>query len=155
VIITFFVPTVGLGCRSLGYIIYGCTSVVIMFLTIISTIFARVSETREKESATVKSFTASIAIALRRICSLLALINGTGLILLSFFQLTNLFDSCYCNSNVIGRGTKAYITISYTGPVAMMMSSRIAGTVLSGVVMAIYIIFLRLILRSPEDLDDC
>jgi len=42
-IIVVFTPTVGLGCCSLGYIIYGRTAIVTMFLNITSTNFARIS----------------------------------------------------------------------------------------------------------------
>ena len=45
-IIIVFTPTVGLGCRSLGYILYGAIAVLIMFFTIVSTILTRISETR-------------------------------------------------------------------------------------------------------------
>ncbi|KAF9783713.1 hypothetical protein BJ322DRAFT_875128 [Thelephora terrestris] len=73
--IVIFTPTIGLGCRSLGYLLYGALSIIIMVLTIISTIFARIAETRGARSSIVRFFTAFIAIALRRICLLLALVN--------------------------------------------------------------------------------
>jgi len=125
-----------------------------MFLTIISTISARISETREERSPEVKAFTKFIAIALRRICFLLALANGTGLILLSCLQFTNVLDNCYCNASVIGRGTGSYIIIFYNGSVTTMRNSRIGGTILSGVTMGVYMIFLWLTSALPADVDD-
>jgi len=136
-----FTPTVGLGCRSLGYTIYGGTAVVIMFLTIISTIFARISEI----STSVKDFTAFIAIALRRISFLLALINGVGLIVFSCFQFSHFLDNCYCNASVLSRGTGSHIIIFAAGSVTTMRNSRIVGAVLSGVVMVVYVVFIWLI----------
>jgi len=153
-IIIVYTPTVGLGCRSLGYIIYGGTAILIMFLSIISTIFAWISETREKRSTDIKAFTASIAIALRRICFLLALTNGTGLILLSCLQFTNVLDNCYCNASVIGRGTDSYIIIFYNGSIATMRNSRIGGTFLSAATMGVYMVFLWLTSALPADVDD-
>jgi len=153
-IIIVFTPTVGLGCRSLGYIIYGGTAIVIMFLTIISTIFARISETREESSTIVKDFTAFIAIALRRITLFLALINGVGLIVLSCFQFSHFLDNCYCNASVLGRGTGSYTTVFYTGSVTTMRLSRIVGTVLSGVVMVIFMVFIWLTSTLPADIND-
>ena len=114
-IIIVFTPTVGLGCRSLGYIIYGGVAIVVMFLNIISTISARISETREERSTVVKGLTNFIAVALRRISFLLALINGTGLIVLSCFQFSHFLDNCYCNGSVIGRGTDSYVIVFYNG----------------------------------------
>ena len=43
IIILIYTPTVGLGCRSPGHIIYGATTIIIMLLSI-STISARISE---------------------------------------------------------------------------------------------------------------
>jgi len=153
-IIIVFTPTVGLGCRSLGYTIYGGTAIIIMFLNIFSTIFARISETREKRSTVIKWFTGFIAIAFRRISFLFALISGVGLIVLSCFQFSHFLDNCYCNSSVIGRGTGSYIIVFYNGSVTTMMNSRIIGTVLSGVVMAIYMVFLWLMSALPVDIND-
>ena len=48
-------------CRGLGYIIYGTNVLVIMFLTIISTILARISELRRGGSSTVKDFASCFA----------------------------------------------------------------------------------------------
>ena len=137
-IVTVFTPTVGVGCRALGYILYGGIALLILFLTIISTIFARISETRHKESTTVKNFTAFIAITLRRISLFLAFLNATGLIVLSCLQFSHFLDNCYCNAGVIGRGTDSYITTSYEGWISTMRTARIVATVLAVVSMAIY-----------------
>jgi len=173
-IIITFTPTVGLGCRSMGYIIYGVTAIVIMFLAIASTIFAWVADAREKYNAeklknaenltnaekptdtegptNAKDSTASIAIALRRISFLLALTNGSGMILLSCLQFTNLLDNCYCNASVIGRGTDSYVTIVYNPSVTT--SPRVLGIILSGAAMITYMMFLWVTSTIPNDIDD-
>ena len=154
-IIIFFTPTVGLGCRSLGYTIYGAIAILIMFLTIISTIFARISETRKERSTIVKCITAFIAISLRRVTFLLALINGVGLIVLPCFQFSHFLDSCYCNASVISRGTNSYIIAVFNPDSVMTMrNSRIIGTALSGVVIIIYMIFIWLMSALPVDIGD-
>lgn len=144
-IIITFTPTVGLGCRSLGYIIYGTIAILIMFLSIISTVLAWISEIRQK------SLARSIAIALRKISFLLALTNGTGLILLSCLQFTSTLENCYCNASVLGRGVDSYITISYDG--SATISSRVSGTVISAVIMIIYTVFVWLTSTLPGDTD--
>jgi len=194
-IIIIFTPTAGLGCRSLGYIIYGTISILIMFLNIISTVLAWISETRKNSTdgegnseppggstdgkgnwrslkgstddegnlkvpqespsrffAIAFCKTSFFAIAFRKISFLLALMNGTGLILLSCLQFTSLLENCYCNASVLGRGVDSYITISYNG--SATIGSRIFGTVLSGAVMIIYTIFIWLIHAEPGDIDD-
>jgi len=153
-IIIVFTPTVGLGCRSLGYIVYGGIAIVIFFLTITSTIFARISETRHEKSTIVKNFTAFIAIALRRISLLLAFMNATGLIVLSCFQFSHFLDNCYCNASVLGRGTaNSYVLTTYEGLVSTMKTARISATALSAMSMATYMIFLWLMSSLPADID--
>ena len=150
-IIFVFTPPIGLECRSLGYVAYGVLSIVIMFLNIFSTIFARVSETREGKSTVVGGLTAFIAIAFRRISFMIALINGIGLIVLSCFQFAGLLDNCYCYASVLG--AKNFLVFSSTDQVTTIKDSRIVATLLSGVVMAIYMIYLRLMTLLPDDLD--
>jgi len=124
-----------------------------MFLTITSTIIARISETRERRFTFVKTLTASIAIALRRISVLLAFINTIGLILVFFFQFSNFLDNCYCNASVIGRGMDSYILLYKQGWIATMRNSRIVGTVLAISSTSIYMFFLWLVSPSSAESD--
>jgi len=116
-----------------------------LFLTVISTIFARISETRRERSTTVKAFAAFIAVTLRRISLLLAFINAAGLIVLCCFHFSFFLDNCYCNASVTGRGTDSYVIISYSWWVPTMRITRIVATVLAAVSMAIYMTSLRMI----------
>ena len=145
VVVIVFTPTVGLGCRSLGYIIYGGVSIIILFLTIVSTILARISETRQDESPYIKSITAFFAIVLRWICYLLALINSVGLITLSCFQFSNFLANCYCNSSVIGDGKSTYIAIVLKDWIPMMRKYRAAGVTIAAGSISIFMVVLRLI----------
>ena len=152
--IVIFTPTIGLGCRSLGYIIYGGLAIVILVLTMISTIFARISETRKERSAFAKSLTAFIAIALRRICVFLALMNMVGLILISCLQFSNFLDNCYCNASVLGDGKGSYIIISYVGWFGTMRTARIIATALAGGSMFVFMVFLWLMSALPAHIED-
>jgi hypothetical protein len=154
VITEYFAPRVGLGCRSLGYTLYGSVSVLILFFTIISTILARLSETRTNESAELKSVTGSIAIALRRLCLLLAFINTTGLVAISCFQFSRFLDTCYCNASVIGDGTGSYIVQVYYSWIPSMIRSRVAAITISGGSMAIYMFFLWFASALPDRVED-
>ena len=149
-VVVIFTPPVGLGCRSLGYILYGINAIVIMFFNIISTILVRFSETRTK-SSTIKDFTAFAAIILRRSSLLFAFANAVGFVVLSFLLFSGFLNNCYCLTGVIGRGSDAYIVVAtYEGWTSMMRASRIAATILAATCMAIYMIFLRLMTRLPE-----
>ena len=149
VVVIVFTPTVGLGCRSLGYIIYGGVSIIIMFLTIISTILARISETRKGTSPFVENVTAFFAITLRWICYLLALINSVGLIVLSCLQFSNFLANCYCNSSVIGDGKNTYIAIVLKDWIPLMKRFRAVGVTIAAGSMFIFMVALRLISSPP------
>ena len=148
--------TTGLGCRPLGYALYGATAILILFLAVTSTILVRnISETLDdKPSPIVKSFTAFIAITLRRVSRSLAFINATELVAISCLQFSHLIDNCYCNASVIGRGTGSYILVSLEGWISTMRASRIAGAVISVASMAIYVIFLRVFNSLPSEIID-
>ena len=153
-IIIVYTPTVGLGCRSLGYAIYGGIALLVMVFTIISTILARISETRRGSSRfSIKAVTAFIAVALRKISLSLAIINATGLIVLSCFQFSHFLDNCYCNSSVLGRGMGSYMIVSYEGWVSTMRNARIVGTVLSAASMVIYMIFISVLSSFSSGVD--
>jgi hypothetical protein len=153
-IIIVFTPPIGLECRSIGYIAYAVFSILVMFFNIISTIFARISETREARSPFAKGFATFIAISFRWLSFWLALINGVGLIALCCFQFSHFLDNCYCNSSVLGRGPESYIVVVFDGSASEMRLFRLIAVILSAVVMAIYMIFLRLVSSLPSDLDD-
>ena len=152
-IIVIFTPTVGLGCYSLGYILYGVISLFILYLTIASTIFVRISETRHERSIIVKRFTAFIAIAFRRTSLFLAFLNAAGLITFVFFQFTNFLDTCYCYASVTGLGVDSYVVATFDGWISVMRTSRILATILAAASMATYMIFLRIMSAFPSEID--
>ena len=121
-IIIIYTPRTGLGCRSLGYLIYGWIAITIMFFTIFSTAFARISEIRN-----YKSFAKMLIIATRCACFVLAFINSVGLIVLSCLQFSNVLDTCYCNASVLGNGANTYIVVILTELVDMMWNARVYG----------------------------
>lgn len=147
--IVIFTPTVGVSCQALGYILYGVMSLLILFLTIGSTILARISETRGDRPSAVKTLTGFIAVGLRRTSLLFAYINAVGLIILTCLQLSSFLDSCYCNASVIGRGTNSYVLTTYQGWIPTMRASRISATVLSVVSMTTYMTFLWITSAFP------
>ena len=151
-VVIIFTPTVGLGCRSLGYIVYAGVSIATMFLTITSTILARISETRKGKSPPLGSVTAFFAITLRWICYLLALANSVGLVALSCLQFSNVLASCYCNSSALGNGTNTYIIIDLQGWVSTMRNFRATGIVIATGSISVFMISLALISNPPKEM---
>ena len=152
VIIIVATPTVGLGCRSLGYTVYGGIAIIIMFLTIISTILARISETRKGKSPHVEDVTSFFAITLRRTCYVLALVNSVGLIVLSCFQFSNSLSNCYCNSSALGNGPNTYIVVVLQDWVSQMRLFRAIGIGISAGIIFLFMFALGLISAPPRGL---
>ena len=125
-----------------------------MYLTIASTILARISETRRENSATVRDYAARFSIFLRRFCFSLALFNAVGLVAFSTFHFTNVLRSCYCNGSVIGRGKDSYVIVLYFYWIPTILTGRIVGTILAGATMTIYMCSLRFFTTSDRGLAD-
>ena len=153
-IVVVFTPTVGLGCCSLGYTLYTGLSILIMFLTIISTILVRISETRKGKSPDVERVTTRLAITIRKVCFLLALLNAVGLVVLSCFQFSNLLYSCYCTSSVIGRGPNTYIVILLDDWVPIMRKARITGVAIAAGSVYVFMSSLAIINYPPAEMRD-
>ena len=152
VVIIVFTPTVGLGCRSLGYTAYGGISIIIMFLTIISTILVRISETRKGKSPIVENVTAFFAITLRWVCYSLALANSVGLITLSCFQFSNFLANCYCNSSALSNGVNTYIIVELQDWVPTMRNFRAIGVAISAGTISIFMFWLGMISSPPKEI---
>ncbi|TFK68411.1 hypothetical protein BDN72DRAFT_841793 [Pluteus cervinus] len=121
-VVVMLTPTIGLGCRSACFLIYGGLSSVIWFFMMVST-FLTFGATRMYESqlrpTRSQQFSRFLlkwsAILLRRFCKLAAIVNALWIIVFCFFQFTGFFNRCWCNSNVLKWGAdKAYIVIQYT-----------------------------------------
>jgi hypothetical protein len=52
-----------------------------------------------------------LSIVLRRLGKVVASFNAVWIIILSLFQFSNFYNSCYCNSSVLGLGAKAFNVI--------------------------------------------
>ncbi|KAF8996102.1 hypothetical protein BDQ17DRAFT_1250080 [Cyathus striatus] len=119
VVAAWFTPTRGLGCRSSSYLVYGILSTIVWFLLVVSSILSHYAtielmdgnKRRRISRGTVAS---TLAILLRRAGKFTALINAIWIVVSCTFQFTNFYDTCYCNSNVLGLRSHAYNVISLT-----------------------------------------
>ena len=127
-IIIVYTPTIGLGCRSLGYTAYGGLAIIIMFLTMFSTVLARIWETRkDNHYFLLKWIAMPLAITIRCTCLVLAFLNSVGLIALSCLQFSNFLSNCYCNSSALSNGTNAYVVVTLTDWITTMTKYRGIG----------------------------
>ncbi|KAH7924105.1 hypothetical protein BV22DRAFT_1013966 [Leucogyrophana mollusca] len=134
----WFTPTTKLGCRSLSYLIYGALSTIVWMLLVASSILGHYSIAYRPREARyhvpVAAQTArTLSTVLRWIGKTLAIINAIGLVASSVFQFSNLYDRCYCNGSVIGRGASAYILLD---PSAFPYFGQMRGSWLGALALA-------------------
>lgn len=154
-IIQVFTPTIGLGCLSARHIFFGGMSILILFFTIVSTILAHISKVHsERRQTTTNSFLAFAAIALRRVCVLLAFVNATVLIITYCLEFSGVFDTCYCNASVLGRGKNSYVVFIFDGWIGTMRNARIAATIITLASVLPFMTSLWYMSSFPTEIDD-
>ncbi|KAG2117043.1 uncharacterized protein F5147DRAFT_811149 [Suillus discolor] len=113
-LVAWFTPTTKIGCRFMGYLLYGAISTLIWMMLLVSSILAHYSAAGRRRV----SLSARVAIAsshiLRWTGKLLAIVNFFLVILACVFQYSNFYDRCFCNSSVFSRGGAAYDVIIET-----------------------------------------
>ncbi|KIK39143.1 hypothetical protein CY34DRAFT_89767, partial [Suillus luteus UH-Slu-Lm8-n1] len=106
VIVGWFTPTTGIGCRTMGYLLYGAISTLIWMMLLMSSVLAHHSAAYSGRLS--RSASARIALALshflRWMGKLCAVINFFLVICTCIFQYSNFYDRCFCNSSVFSRG---------------------------------------------------
>ncbi|KAG1895750.1 uncharacterized protein F5891DRAFT_1193754 [Suillus fuscotomentosus] len=121
VIVVYLTPTVGLGCRSLGYLIYGALATVVWAMLVMSSIlshyaFSYSDRPRSYFSSTTLGLVKLASNLLRWGGKLVAIVNAIWIIAAGMLQFTDIYDNCYCNSSVLGRGAQyAYDIVLFDG----------------------------------------
>ncbi|KAG0696828.1 hypothetical protein DFH29DRAFT_949264, partial [Suillus ampliporus] len=135
-----------MGCRCIGYLLYGVIATLIWMMLLISSILAHYSMIDSHRA----SLSARVALAfshlLRWTGKLLAVINFFVVVLACTFQYSNFYDRCFCNSSVFTRGSAAYtVIIETTAQAAQAKASWIgalamACTSASGFLILVYLL---------------
>ncbi|KAJ7176500.1 hypothetical protein C8R46DRAFT_1346538 [Mycena filopes] len=151
VVVVWFTPTRGLGCRSGAYILYGATSTLVWLLLVISASLAHHSTQAGTDIDGRVNYTRSTRVAgaasivLRRVGKVLAACNAMWIVLACIFQFSSFFDRCYCNSSVLGLGSFAYDVIQLVpADIATMKAAWIGGVALAGGSCILFVLFVNL-----------
>ncbi|RXW23554.1 hypothetical protein EST38_g2309 [Candolleomyces aberdarensis] len=148
----FIHHSVGLGCRSGSYLLFGVLSTIVWVFLLISSLLVHYVATSSPSSAHTRnepltfqghhggrsyplrlSIARHFAISLRRLAKLLATVNAIWILATCLFQFGNFFDRCYCNSSVFGRGSGAYNVIKLVASdVEPMKNAWVGGVCLAG-----------------------
>ncbi|KAG1757929.1 hypothetical protein EDB19DRAFT_1901417 [Suillus lakei] len=127
-IVEWFTPTTGMGCRSLGYLLYGVVSTLIWMMFLISSILAHYSAAYSNRESLSARVSLSFSHLLRRMGKLLAIANSLWVILTCILQYSGFYDTCFCNSSMISRGNAAaYVTIVETTAQAALAKAAWIG----------------------------
>jgi len=160
-IVVIFTPTTGLGCRSGSYILYGAVSTMIWAALLLSSYLAHYAKVRhDVDGAVSNGFNSAnlaqgLATFLRRLSILVAGCNTLSIVLACVFQFSNFYSTCYCNSSVLGRGgQRAYNIIAAGYDYGHMEAAWIGGIVLAGGCVAVYLLFLHLMLEPSHNTSD-
>jgi hypothetical protein len=119
IIIVFYTPTVGLGCRSGAYLVYAAASTLTWVLLVTSSILTHflatsrthagsTSEHPSSDRSKVLRFVRTLAIFLRRLGKSLAACNAIWIVLVCMLQFGGFFNRCYCFGSVLGLRSGAY-----------------------------------------------
>ncbi|PPQ91609.1 hypothetical protein CVT25_012790 [Psilocybe cyanescens] len=158
IIINWFVPTIGLGCRSASFIIYGALSTIVWIMLLISSLLTYYSvcttERRLLKGHGAVSISYRImswfSVLLRRSGKIIATLNTVWIISTALLQFGSFYDRCYCNSNVFGSRDNAYnVIIPNQDDATRMREAWIGGFSLASMSTALFIGFVFLLTNAP------
>ncbi|KIM49887.1 hypothetical protein M413DRAFT_15651 [Hebeloma cylindrosporum] len=155
IIIIWFTPTIGLGCRSASYIAYGLLSTLVWMMLLTSSILTYYSiNSPTIRGRVIPPFPARVArwlsIFLRRLGKLIAVLNALLLIATGLLQFSSFYDRCYCNSSVMGLGKRAYdVIVLVPDDIGGMRAAWIGGFVLAAGAATIFAGFVTIFIDPP------
>jgi hypothetical protein len=163
IMVVWYTPTRGLGCRSLAYIVYASVSTLIWFIMMLSTFLCHIYKnfqsspppytsrshshwqykpTHSSSRTSSRAAFRTLAISLRYVGNSLAIFNTTLVLLAGLFQFSGVFDNCYCDSSAIGRGTSNAFNVIYptdVGYIRSVWGAAVAMAIGSAVIVLIFV----------------
>ncbi|KAI0712933.1 hypothetical protein C8T65DRAFT_695138 [Cerioporus squamosus] len=137
ILVVYFSPTVGLGCESGAFLLYGVVATLVWVLMLSSSVFAHHAQpySHRADLRDVRGPThvaSTISVICRRLGKTLAALNTAWIILANIAQFSNFFDRCWCNSCALSLGSRAFSVINATASdIAGMKSGWIGGIILA------------------------
>jgi hypothetical protein len=129
IFIAYKTPTVGLGCRSGGYLIYGALGTAVLFLLVVSMLCSQAAMQRYQSEYAANadvdfsnefprtwqhSLLCILAVSTRFLGKFLAVSNTIWLILSSLFEYIGVYNTCWCKSCVVSLGDRAWAVLFKT-----------------------------------------
>jgi hypothetical protein len=139
VLIAYETPTVGLGCDSAGYLLYGIIATFSCLLLLLSTYLSHLySSALEPSPQPSKAiwWHATLALVTSHLGKSLAGLNALWLLCISVFQFTNLYNTCWCSSSIVSLHGNAWVVL-FASDLQIEQASKapwIGGVVLASMV---------------------
>ncbi|OAX33735.1 hypothetical protein K503DRAFT_851829 [Rhizopogon vinicolor AM-OR11-026] len=141
--------SLGLGCRSLTYIIYGVVSTVIWMMLLVSSILAHYSAAYSRRVSLPARVALALSHWLRWMAKLLAIVNSMWAVALCAIAYSNVFNTCFCNSSMFSRGKGAYNVLrETTAQVALVKATWIISLVMASVSVLFFLGLVNLLLDN-------
>ncbi|KAH7127145.1 hypothetical protein B0J11DRAFT_432600 [Dendryphion nanum] len=145
ILIAYYTPTKGIGCRTASYLIYGGLATLVWILLTTSMLFSHAAmvryqrEHRGYERTTTHSILCGFAVTTRILGKTIAVCNALWLLVTALLEYTGVYDRCYCRGNQTSLGmAKGWVALFKTeDQLADIATSPWAG----GVAMSILICF--------------
>ncbi|KAF7327802.1 hypothetical protein MKEN_00360000 [Mycena kentingensis (nom. inval.)] len=158
IVVSYYTPAEGIGCRTGSYILYGVASTVVWGIMVTSSLLSHYSTFTSTFNGrylhTTTTRTAGIlAIILRRTAKTLAAFNSIWIIVACLLQFSSVWDRCYCNSSLISLGKHAYSAIDLSAQdIASMNVPWIGGVALACGCATIFMAFVNVFINPvlPE-----
>ncbi|KAG1803262.1 hypothetical protein EV424DRAFT_1474584 [Suillus variegatus] len=115
VLVVYFTPTIGLGCRDLGFLIYGTLATIVWAMLVMSSTLSHYAS----------SLTKVVSNLLRWGGKLVAIINAIWIIVAGMLEFAGTYNTCYCNSNALGRGAQNAYNIVLRNGLALAGSTSL------------------------------
>ena len=172
VLIAYLTPTVGLGCRSGGLLLYGVVATVVWMLLVASALFSHramlMYQELHRKSPSPDLFQSRIALHPRSsrhtlICALaigtrllgktLAFVNTIWIITAALFEYIGVYNTCWCQILSVTKGGKGYVVLfaSVHELADATLSAWSAGIALSVMVCLVALDFFILLCKDDGD----
>ncbi|KAG2135381.1 uncharacterized protein EDB93DRAFT_1170951 [Suillus bovinus] len=146
-LVGWFTPTTTIGCRSLGYLLYGAISTLAWMMLLMSSILAHSSAADRRRVSTRVAL--AFSHILRWTGKFFAMLNFFLAIMTCVFQYSSFYDRCFCNSSVFSRGSAAYaVIIETTAQAAQAKVAWIGALVLACTSASGFLFILNLLLDT-------
>lgn len=152
-LIAYETPTVGLGCDSAGYLLYGIIATFSCLLLLLSTYLSHLYSSALELSSSPSTpnprlplpqppkaiwWHTTLALATSHLGKSLAGLNALWLLCISVFQFTNLYNTCWCSSSIVSLHGNAWVAL-FASDLQIEQASKAPW--IGGVVMASTVAF--------------